>query len=141
MTGPVRAERRIVFQGLGSLGVAAALAGCGSDSGGSGSDDSAPETEAGAVLATTDEVPVGGGVVLSDRKIVVTQPSQGEFKAFSAVCTHQACLVSTPANGSIPCECHGSRYDAAAGEVTGGPAPSPLAEVAITVQGDEILTA
>lgn len=137
MTRQVRADRRIVFQGLGSLGVAAALAGCGSSSDDSGT----TATEAGAVLTTTGEVPVGGGVVLGDQEIVVTQPSEGEFKAFTAVCTHQACLVSTPTNGEIPCDCHGSRYDAATGERTAGPAPSGLAEIDIVVEGDEILTA
>lgn len=151
MTGPMRAERRIVFQGLGSLGVAAALAGCGSgtdgDAGGADGADGADGSgdgataEPGSVLATIDEVPVGGGVVLSEQEIVVTQPSQGEFRAFTAVCTHQGCLVSTPTNGSIPCACHGSRFDAATGEVSGGPAPSPLSEIAVTVEGDEILMA
>ncbi|QYJ04961.1 Rieske (2Fe-2S) protein [Nocardioides panacisoli] len=140
-----RADRRIFFQGVGSLGVAAALAGCGSsDSGsdsGSGSDGGGGSAEAGTVLTPTGDVPVGGGVVLSDEQVVITQPTEGEFKAFTAVCTHSQCIVSTPADGSIPCNCHQSSYDAATGEVTGGPAPEALAEVAIEVRGDEIVTA
>ncbi len=143
--GGIRTDRRIVFQGLGSLGVAVALAGCGSSGdgdgtatdGGGGGD--APAT--GAALATTSEVPVGGGVVLGEQEIVVTQPTEGEFKAYTAVCTHQACLVSSVADGTITCDCHGSTFDAGTGEVTGGPAPAALTEVAITVDGDQILTA
>lgn len=136
--GEVRANRRIVFSGLGALGVAAALAGCaGSDGGGS----STPSVAAGDELATTGEVPVGGGVVLSDQKIVLTQPTAGEFKAFTAVCTHQGLTVTSVEDGKILCAHHGSSYSAENGDVEGGPAPSALAEVDIDVQGDRILAA
>lgn len=152
MTDRFRADRRILFRGLGSLGVAAVLAGCGSDSpdgGGTGSDDAGGETTddgatggdgaaSGTVIARTDEVPVDGGLLLREERIVLTQPADGEFKAFTAVCTHQQCVVNQPADGTISCGCHGSSFDAATGEVTGGPAPSPLAEIAITVEGEEI---
>lgn len=135
--GEVRASRRIVFHGLGALGVAAALAGCASDDEGGAEE----EVESGAALATTDEVPVGGGVVLVDEKIVVTQPSEGDFKAFTAVCTHQQLLVASVEDGVIHCDNHGSEFDFATGEVTLGPASSPLASVEITVKGDQILKA
>lgn len=133
-------DRRIFFRGLGSLGVAAVLAGCaggGSSNGGGGG----PSAAAGTVLATTGEVPVGGGVVLSEQQVVLTQPSEGEFKAFTSVCTHQQLPVTGVEDGTIECDNHGSRYDAATGEVTRGPAPAPLEEVAITVEGEDILTA
>ncbi len=134
--GEVRANRRIVFHGLGALGVAAALAGCGGGDDGDGDGDVASGTQ----LTTTDEVPVGGGVVLTDQKIVVTQPTEGEFKAFTAVCTHQQLLVTSVAEGTIHCANHGSSYDAATGEVAGGPAPAALTEVAIKLDGAKILT-
>jgi len=38
---------------------------------------------------------VGGGIILPDEQVVVTQPSAGEFKAFTAVCTHAQCVVSS----------------------------------------------
>lgn len=134
--GEVRANRRIVFHGLGALGVAAALAGCG------GSDDTSDdEVESGAALTTTEQVPVGGGIVLTDRKVVVTQPTKGVFKAYTAVCTHQQLLVTSVEDGTIHCSNHGSQYDAATGEVTLGPAPSALAAVEITVDGDQIVKA
>lgn len=138
MTTPV-VHRRIVFSGLGALGVAAALAGC------AGSDDdggsSTPTVDAGAELARTSEVPVGGGIVLADEKLVITQPTEGTFQAFTAVCTHQGLLVTSVGDGTITCANHGSSFSAATGEVEGGPAPSALASVEIDVQGDRILAA
>lgn len=136
---PFQPSRRIVFHGLGALGVAAVLAGCGgSDDSGSGS-SGAPA--AGAALATTAEVPVGGGVVLADQGIVLTQPTEGDFKAFSASCTHEGNTVTGVEDGTIECSFHGSSFSAETGEVEGGPAGSPLSAVAITVDGDQILAA
>ena len=137
--GEIRANRRIVFHGLGALGVAAALAGCGG--GDDGSSDGDDDVASGTQLTTTDEVPVGGGVVLTDQKIVVTQPTGGDFKAFSAICTHQNCPVTSVANGTIDCKCHGSKFSIEDGSVVNGPATSGLGEVAVTVKGNEISTA
>ncbi|MBM0125461.1 Rieske (2Fe-2S) protein [Pimelobacter simplex] len=135
--GEARASRRIVFSGLGALGVAAALAGCG---GGDG-DSSTTKVVGGTELAATADVPVGGGVILTEEKIVLTQPTEGTFEAFSAVCTHQGLLVTSVEDGVIHCANHGSAYSATTGEVDGGPAPSALAKVEITVDGDRILAA
>lgn len=93
---------------------------------------------AGKALAKTSEIPVGGGKVFDSEKVVVTQPTAGTFKAFSATCTHMNCLVSKVANGNIDCTCHGSRFSAADGSVTNGPATKALAEKQITTSGDEI---
>ena len=131
----VRATRRIVFHGLGALGVAAALAGC-AGSGGSSDEKVAAGTE----LTTTDQVPVGGGIVLVDEKVVVTQPAAGEFKAFTAICTHQHLLVGEVENGVIHCDNHGSEFDFSTGAVTHGPASEPLAAIDIKVKGDQIVT-
>ena len=84
-------------------------------------------------LLGTDAVPEGGGVVLREHRIVVTQPSPGEFVAFDATCTHRACLVRSVAGGTISCFCHGSRFRITDGSVAGGPAPEPLPRRAITV--------
>jgi Rieske Fe-S protein len=88
----------------------------------------AAPTGEGTVLAAVPDVPVGGGVVLADRDVVITQPVSGTFKAFSATCTHQGCAVSEVANGTINCPCHGSRFAVADGSVTAGPATTPLPE-------------
>ena len=91
-----------------------------------------------AALATTSEIPVGSGKIFTSEKVVVTQPNSGDFKAFSAVCTHMGCLVSTISNGTIDCPCHGSQYSISTGAVVGGPAPSPLAAQTIKVTGSNI---
>jgi Rieske Fe-S protein len=90
-------------------------------------------------LAAISEIPVGGGKVFSGQKVVVTQPSAGTFKAFSAICTHQGCTVSEVADGTIDCPCHGSRYAVADGSVVQGPARRPLAARQITVSGNDVL--
>jgi Rieske Fe-S protein len=123
--------RRNLLVGASAAGVAVTLAGCGSsDSGSSGSN--------GAVTFKTSDVPVGGGAVNQDAKVVVTQPTAGQYKAFTAVCTHQGCIVSDVKNGLITCPCHGSQYSAADGSVKAGPASSPLASKPVSVSGDTI---
>ncbi|OLF06884.1 hypothetical protein BLA60_30305 [Actinophytocola xinjiangensis] len=99
-----------------------------------------PETteEVPAGLASTADIPVGGGTVFADQEVVITQPTEGEFRAFSAVCTHQGCLVGNVQAGTINCDCHGSKFAVADGSVTAGPASSPLPERAVRVTGDQI---
>ncbi|GGV52844.1 Rieske (2Fe-2S) protein [Streptomyces spectabilis] len=89
-------------------------------------------------LAKTSEVPVGGGKVFKDEKVVVTQPEKGDFKAFSAICTHQGCTVRDVSDGTINCPCHGSRFSVADASVTDGPAPRALAPRGIDVTGNAI---
>jgi Rieske Fe-S protein len=120
------------------VAAAAVTAACGSS--GTSSPSTSPAGAGSATLATSD-VPVGGGKILADQKLVVTQPVAGTYKAFSAVCTHQGCTVASVANGTITCPCHGSTYSAADGSVTGGPAPAPLASVPVTVSGTTITLA
>ncbi|HET9420044.1 MAG TPA: Rieske (2Fe-2S) protein [Nocardioides sp.] len=88
-------------------------------------------------IAATADVPVGGGLVLAEQKLVITQPTKGDFKGFTAVCTHQGCLVDDVTD-TINCPCHGSAYSIEDGSVVGGPAPSPLAEEKLVVEGGSI---
>lgn len=92
-----------------------------------------------AALGSVADAPVGSGFVAADAPIVVTQPQAGQFKAFSAICTHAGCLVSEVASNQIMCPCHGSVFSAEDGSVIVGPATEPLAPVAITVQGEAII--
>ncbi|WP_394435205.1 Rieske (2Fe-2S) protein [Streptomyces sp. SGAir0957] len=136
-------------------GAAALAAGCskyGEGGGGSGEESSATAASSGPSganpsgkpsaaaneLAKTSDIPVGGGKIFPDKKVVVTQPAQGDFKAFSAVCTHQGCTVNSVSGGTINCPCHGSKYRIADASVAGGPAPRPLPPQKITVTGKSI---
>ncbi|WUD76135.1 Rieske (2Fe-2S) protein [Streptomyces sp. NBC_00510] len=100
---------------------------------------SAPPSGEGEVLVKAADVPVGGGTVITDKKVVVTQPQAGEFKAFSAVCTHQGCLVNTVSDGTINCPCHGSKFRITDASVAAGPAKKPLPPKEITEKDGEIL--
>jgi Rieske Fe-S protein len=93
---------------------------------------------ANAVLGTTEEIPVGEGKIFDQNQVVVTQPVKGTFKAFSSTCTHAGCQVTTVANGTIDCPCHGSKYSVKDGSVVAGPAPRPLPPKQIKVSGDSI---
>ncbi len=132
----LRASRRIVFQGLGALGVAAALAGCG---GGTDGEVAAPSP--GTALATTSEVPVGGGIVLPDANLVITQPTEGTFRGFNTTCTHTGTAVNAVDGAEIVCPNHGSRFSIEDGSAVQGPASTPLASIELSVEGDEILLA
>ncbi|MFI8184461.1 Rieske (2Fe-2S) protein [Actinacidiphila glaucinigra] len=92
----------------------------------------------GEVLVKAADVPVGGGTVITDKKVVVTQPKAGEFKAFSAVCTHQGCLVNSVSDGTINCPCHGSKFRITDASVAHGPAKKPLPPEEITEKDGEI---
>ncbi|WP_438294591.1 Rieske (2Fe-2S) protein [Streptomyces sp. HUAS TT7] len=105
----------------------------------SSSGQSSPPAQAGKVLAKTSDIPVGGGKVFAEQKVVVTQPEAGTFKGFSAICTHQGCTVSSVSGGTINCPCHGSKYRIADASVTNGPAQRPLPAQQITVEKDSIL--
>jgi Rieske Fe-S protein len=95
-----------------------------------------PAAPAANVIARTADVPVGSGVIVD--KVVVTQPTAGVFKGFSAICTHAGCTVNKVADGTIDCPCHGSKFNLD-GTVAHGPAQKPLPAEAITVEGDSIV--
>lgn len=126
------ANRRQVLHGVavvgGALAVGGALHGCGSED---VKPSPAPSAPAGTAIGKSADVPVGGGKVYDDLKLVVTQPKAGEFKGFSAVCTHQGCIVSSVADRKIHCACHGSNFAITNGSVVDGPAPTPLPQVEI----------
>ncbi|MFC8274715.1 Rieske (2Fe-2S) protein [Streptomyces sp. NPDC057271] len=162
MTPDTTPRRTVLMAGAGS--VAALATGCGSDGdtdGGTTASPTAPGTETTAApttsaeeptrsptasraedaLAQTSDIPVGGGTIFKEEKIVVTQPTADDFKAFSAICTHQGCTVAKVENGTIDCACHGSRFRITDGSVVNGPATRPLPAEEITVSGDSITLA
>jgi Rieske Fe-S protein len=107
--------------------------------GGSGNGSAKSGAQMGTLLGLASDVPVGGGKVFTAAKVVVTQPSKGTFKAFSAVCTHVGCLCNQVADGTINCPCHGSKFKITDGSVVAGPAPAPLSAAKITVTAGKIL--
>ncbi|MFE0513927.1 Rieske (2Fe-2S) protein [Streptomyces sp. NPDC058964] len=108
----------------------------GSGTAGSGGGDNA--AAGGTALAKTSDIPEGGGKIFKAQGVVVTQPTAGQYKAFSAKCTHAGCAVGSVADGVIVCPCHNSHFSAADGSVKRGPATQPLAAAKITVSGGEI---
>jgi len=133
-------RRTVVIGGCGLAG-GALLPGCASygPTGPAAPAAPAAPAPAGTSLAAVADVPVGGGLVLAAQGIVLTQPAAGTIKGFSATCTHQGCTVAEVTGGTINCPCHGSKFAVADGSVTAGPAPSPLPEKAVTVQGGSVV--
>ena len=152
------ATRRGVLAGVGLVGLASAITACGAGSSSSAAAGNAATTPAAAgsttasgaaaggasssagtkALAATSEIPVGSGMIFPGPQVVVTQPTAGEFKAFSAVCTHMGCIVNQISNGTIDCPCHGSQYSITTGDVVAGPAPRPLPAKQIKVSGSSV---
>lgn len=136
-------SRRGVLLGGGLVGAALVVAACGGSASDSQSSSAAP-TSSGAAppvgdLGPASSIPVGGGVVFDGPKVVVTQPSSGSIKGFTAICPHQGCLVNQVADNTIICPCHGSKFSAEDGSVLQGPATTGLASVPVSVKGGEVV--
>jgi Rieske Fe-S protein len=130
-------RRTVLVAGIalaGSAGVTA-LAGCSAKA-------SATVVAGSPTLAKVADIPVGTAVsaTLDGKPILISQPTAGQIVAFTAICTHQGCTVA-PAGKQFQCPCHGSVYDAATGKVIQGPAPLPLAAVAVKVAGPDVVAA
>ncbi|HEY2877463.1 Rieske (2Fe-2S) protein [Nocardioides sp.] len=97
------------------------------------------------VLVAASDVPVGGGVILGDQNVTVTQPQKGTFEGFSATCTHQGCILASVAGGTINCGCHGSQFSITDGSNVAGPSGSPagsvaaLPKVSVRVKGADVV--
>lgn len=140
--------RRRVLAGAAGFSATMALAACGDDSSsdGGGTDSGTNNggvgngvtSAAGGTLGALADIPVGGGKFFEAQKVVVTQPTAGEVKAFSTVCPHQGCAVNKIDNGLIRCPCHMSGFRIADGSVESGPAPRPLASVNVKVENGQV---
>lgn len=99
----------------------------------------------GQAIAQASEVPQNSAVKFTDSggPAVLVHLQSGDFVAYSAVCTHQQCTVAYQEQSSqLACPCHGSIFDPSnGGQVVSGPAPTPLPEIPIQVQGGQITKA
>jgi cytochrome b6-f complex iron-sulfur subunit len=146
-------SRRRLLAGAGAGAAALAVAACGNDDGASSSGGSTgtkpkntPTAGGGASgseesLTALADVPVGGAVSAEDssgKPVIVSRPAKGKVVAFSAICTHMGCTVA-PEGDQLACPCHGSTFDPATGDNTGGPAPKPLARISVRVEGGQVV--
>jgi cytochrome b6-f complex iron-sulfur subunit len=87
-----------------------------------------------------DDLPVGESKMVRFGRypaLLINTP-QG-LKAYSAVCTHFACLVKwDPGEGEIMCPCHDAGFDVYTGEVLHGPPPRGLDVIAVEIVDGEI---
>jgi cytochrome b6-f complex iron-sulfur subunit len=93
------------------------------------------------VAAKVTEVKPNGGKIFrfgSKPGILVCLPS-GEWRAFSAVCTHLQCTVQyRPDLEQIWCPCHNGHFDVS-GKNVAGPPPKPLESYDVMVKGDDVV--
>ena len=130
-------ERRTVFQllGLSALALEGASA-CSSPSATTGGTTSAAQA---TLRIPLTDIPVGGGVIRAADKVVVTQATAGQYKAFSAVCQHQGCIVGSIEGKNIVCPCHGSAYSIVDGSVVNGPTTKPLIPKSSSTEGTDLV--
>ena len=155
--GGMSRERFIRLGAAIGLGSAAAplVSACGSDGGSAGSGETptaggtagggGPKVGKGQVIAKKSDVGAGKAFPFVDdetgQQSVIVHLESGEFAAYSAVCTHQACTVAyQPQTQKLACPCHGSVFDPAKGAaVETGPAQRPLPEIPIRVEGEKVV--
>ena len=77
-------------------------------------------------------------VKFNKRPAVLIHTEQGQYKAFSAVCTHLGCTVQYGQDDQrLHCNCHGSVFDLN-GKNVAGPAPLPLQPLRVIVKDRDI---
>lgn len=132
-TAPEDPTRRRVMKTAGVAGTVAVIGGSvAATSGCSPEEEEAAKTQDANLPAA--DVPVGSGTVIEDT-YVITQPKEGEFFAFSSVCTHQGCQVTRITEEAIICPCHSSNFSVTTGEVISGPAEEPLPKYEVSESG------
>ena len=130
-------SRRTVIAAAG-IGMAAGVGACGRAPD-APADPVPPTPDPGRLVGLAADVPVGGGRIFPDARVVVTQPTPGEFRGFGIVCTHDSCELTSVSDGTINCPCHGSRYAITDGSVVRGPARTGLRVERIAVDGGRIV--
>jgi Rieske Fe-S protein len=99
------------------------------------------ETPSEAVrVGMIDDIPPGESIIVPYGRYpaLVINTDQG-LKAYSAVCTHFACIVKWDRDeGVIFCPCHEGYFEPIEGGVISGPPPTPLEKLPIKTENGEI---
>ncbi|MGW1377365.1 Rieske (2Fe-2S) protein [Streptomyces sp. NPDC002446] len=130
-------DRRTVLRGAALAG--AACFGAAACSSGGQERSTRPASDAPVELGPASEIPVGGAKLYEKQRLLVAQPTKGEFTCFSTVCTHMGAVLNKIEKGQGVCPLHGSRFMAATGQVAQGPATRPLEEVPVKVKGGKLI--
>ncbi|MFR9675200.1 ubiquinol-cytochrome c reductase iron-sulfur subunit [Streptomyces sp. TR06-5] len=133
--GPAVSRRGALLCGAALAGLGAAAAGCSS----SGGPETSTTPTAPVELGPATAVPVGGAKLFREQRLLVSQPSEGEFHAFSAVCTHAGCVLDSVEDGQGRCPCHGSRFAVDSGTAVRGPARRSLPAVPVRVRNGHLV--
>lgn len=132
-----RPSRRAVLGGGCVAGTAALLSACG------GGGESEPVVQDdGAVRVPQSDTPVGSSTYYpgAGARVIVAQPTEGQWFAYDATCTHEGCMTSaSDDDGNLVCPCHGSAFDPTSGAPVAGPAEEPLASLTVEVDGEDLL--
>jgi Rieske Fe-S protein len=91
--------------------------------------------------ARLDDIPANSGKIFKfgANPGILIHTAQGDWRAFSARCTHLNCTVSfDPDQRLIICACHNGVFDLE-GRNAGGPPPRPLDAYSVNVRGDEVI--
>ncbi|WP_329397858.1 Rieske (2Fe-2S) protein [Streptomyces melanogenes] len=132
------AARRTVLKGAALAGAAGlGVAACSTDSklGHAGT----PTPTEPVALGAPEEIPVGGAKLYREQRVMVSCPAKGEYKAFSAQCTHAGCVLDKIEDGHGNCPCHGSRFNVMTGKPVQGPATVPLPSVPVKVKDGKLV--
>ncbi|MGW0389632.1 Rieske 2Fe-2S domain-containing protein [Streptomyces sp. NPDC003042] len=141
MSASQSAARRTVLKSAaalaGAVGTGGTLAACSTATNSGGSTPATPTAP--VELGAVGDVPVGGSKLFRERKVVVTCPAEGQYKAFSAQCTHAGCVLDKIVEGQGNCPCHGSRFDLRTGQALRGPATDPLPAVPVKAENGKLI--
>ncbi|MEV7276390.1 Rieske (2Fe-2S) protein [Streptomyces sp. NPDC093111] len=133
-----QSTRRTVLKGAALAGAAGlGVSACSTDS--KLGHAQTPTPTAPVALGAPDEVPVGGAKLYREQRLLVHCPAKGQYKAFSAQCTHAGCVLDKIEDNEGNCPCHGSRFDVTTGKALQGPATVPLPEVPVRVENGKLV--
>ncbi|WP_418956400.1 Rieske (2Fe-2S) protein [Streptomyces tritici] len=131
-------DRRTVLKGAALAGAAGlGVAACSTES--KLGHAQTPTPTAPVPLGAASAVPVGGAKLYREQRLLVHCPAEGQYKAFSAQCTHAGCVLDKIEQNEGNCPCHGSRFDVTTGKALKGPATVPLPAVPVKVVDGKLI--